>query len=112
MKPGELVAIMGASGSGKSSLLNALTFRNINGLEVSGDRMANGLPVTPNMLTTMAAYVQQDDLFVGTLTVREQLEFHASLKMDKKIPKKLRQERIDEVIQVRVGKYEWFNRSS
>jgi ABC-type multidrug transport system ATPase subunit len=98
VKPGELVAIMGASGSGKSSLLNALTFRNTKGLEVSGDRLANGVKVTPNNLTSLSAYIQQDDLFIGTLTVREQLEFHASLKMYKKIPNHLRRERIEEVI--------------
>ena len=34
VKPGELVAIMGASGAGKSTMLNTLTYRNMDGLEV------------------------------------------------------------------------------
>lgn len=78
-KPGETLAIMGASGAGKSTLLNALTFRNLTGLSVkSGARYANGVPITPNSLTAVSAYVQQDDLFIGTLTVREHLNFQVS----------------------------------
>ena len=66
---------MGASGAGKSTLLNALTFRNLGGLAVQGIRFANGVPVSPNSLTSVSAYVQQDDMFIGTLTVREHLNF-------------------------------------
>ena len=43
-----------------------------------GNRFANGVPVTPNSLTSVSAYVQQDDLFIGTLTVREHLNFQVS----------------------------------
>ena len=71
---------MGASGAGKSTMLNALTFRNTAGLDVSGSIKANGIAVTPTMVTQMSAYVQQDDMFIGTLTVREQLEFQARLR--------------------------------
>ena len=31
------MAVMGSSGAGKSTMLNALTFRNLNGLEVEGE---------------------------------------------------------------------------
>ena len=46
--------------------------------QVVGNRFANGVPVTPNSLTSVSAYVQQDDLFIGTLTVREHLNFQVS----------------------------------
>ena len=83
---------MGASGAGKSTLLNTLLFRNLSGLKVkrkfphlfnlfifamqaTGVRLANNKEVTPNNLTAVSAYVQQDDLFIGTLTVKEHLTF-------------------------------------
>jgi hypothetical protein len=37
--------------------------------------MANGHKVTPTMVTGMSAYIQQDDMFIGTMTVKEQLSF-------------------------------------
>ncbi|TRY79220.1 hypothetical protein TCAL_12520, partial [Tigriopus californicus] len=100
VKPGQLVAIMGASGAGKSTLINSLTYRNLNGLEItSGTRFANGVVVNPNTLTAVSGYVQQDDLFIGTLSVREQLEFQALVRMETHIPKAIRMEKVDAVIQ-------------
>ena len=99
VRPGEFLAIMGASGAGKSTLLNTLLFRNLTGLRVSGSRLANNQLVTPTSLTSVSAYVQQDDLFIGTLTVREHLNFQALVRMDADIPKKTRFQRVDDVIQ-------------
>ena len=99
VRPGEFLAIMGASGAGKSTLLNTLLFRNLTGLKVSGSRFANNREVTPNSLTSVSAYVQQDDIFIGTLTVREHLTFQALVRMDKDIPKTQRYQKVDEIIQ-------------
>ena len=64
----------------------------------SGDRYANGVPVSPNTLTAVSAYVQQDDLFIGTLTVREHLIFQARVRMDRQIPYEQRLQRVDQVL--------------
>ncbi|XP_024945590.1 protein SNQ2-like [Cephus cinctus] len=96
--PGELLVIMGSSGAGKTTLLNALTFRSGRGVTVSGIRAANGRRVTSTVLTSRTAYVQQDDLFIGTLTVKEHLLFQAMLRMDRDIPYRQRTKRVDEVI--------------
>lgn len=95
--PGELLVIMGASGAGKTTLLNTLTFRSTRG--VSGLMAANGQRVSPNVLTSMMAYVQQDDLFIGTLTVTEHLMFQAMVRMDRRIPRDQRIKRVNEIIE-------------
>lgn len=69
---------MGASGAGKTTLLNCLTFLNTKNLHVEGDRHLNGSVVKPDSLTRISSYNQQDDLFIGTLTVRELLNFQVS----------------------------------
>ena len=43
----------------------------------SAKMYANGVPVSTDTLTAVSAYVQQDDLFIGTLTVKEHLIFQA-----------------------------------
>lgn len=86
------------SGAGKTTLLNVLTFRNSGNLKMSGQRSVNGVTVTPDMLTSVSAYVQQEDLFIGTLTVKEHLVFQALVRMHKHIPYKTRMDRVNEVI--------------
>lgn len=44
------------------------------------------------------AYVQQDDLFIGTLTAREHLIFQAMLRMERKTPKHEKMARVDAVL--------------
>ncbi|KAK8393899.1 hypothetical protein O3P69_006915 [Scylla paramamosain] len=97
-RPGELLAIMGASGAGKTTLLNVLTHRNSEKLRITGDLFVNGRRVDPDTLTSRSAYVQQDDLFIGYLTVREQLIFQAALRMDRHRIHEERQARVNQVI--------------
>jgi len=96
--PGELLVIMGASGAGKTTLLNALTFRTTRGVSASGLMAANGRRISPGVLTSRMAYVQQDDLFIGTLTVTEHLMFQAAVRMDRHVPYHQRIKRVNEVI--------------
>lgn len=74
------MAIMGASGAGKSTLLNCLTYRTMRKLNVSGQRYLNGNVITADSFTRISGYVQQDDLFVGCLTVKEHLSFQVSMR--------------------------------
>lgn len=75
VKPGQLCAIMGASGAGKTTLLNVINFRNQTKLEIEGEIKLNGTPTNWNEISKCSGYVQQDDLFIGTMTVREHLTF-------------------------------------
>ncbi|GFO08500.1 ATP-binding cassette sub-family g member, partial [Plakobranchus ocellatus] len=96
--PGCLLAIMGASGSGKSTLLNVLTSRNTKDYIISGEMLLNGVPLSPGAIKNISAYVQQGDLFMETLSVREQLQFRALLRMDRKLDNEARLKRVEEVI--------------
>ncbi|XP_050686279.1 protein white-like [Eriocheir sinensis] len=98
-RPGELLAIMGASGAGKTTLLNALTFRSDNALKITGKLFINGRKLNADILTKSSAFVQQEDLFIGTFTVREQLMFQANLMMDRGLTQKERVARVEEVMQ-------------
>lgn len=55
--------------------MNVLTFRNSGDLKLDGEIRVNGVKVDKSKISNISAYVQQDDLFVGTMTVREQLTF-------------------------------------
>ena len=75
-RPREVLAIMGSSGAGKTTLLNALNFRNRGDLLIEGDIRINGhLVKSLEKIAAVSGYVQQDDLFIGYLTVREHLQF-------------------------------------
>lgn len=97
-RPGELMAIMGSSGAGKSTLMNILTRRNMSGLTITGKVEVNGVPMADD-ISNISAYIQQNDVFVGALTVLEHLQFHARLKLSK-LHRNDQKERIEEVIKI------------
>ncbi|XP_066042566.1 broad substrate specificity ATP-binding cassette transporter ABCG2 isoform X2 [Chamaea fasciata] len=95
MKPG-LNAILGPTGSGKSSLLDILAARkDPHGL--SGDILINGAPQPANFKCT-SGYVVQDDVVMGTLTVRENLNFSAALRLPKSVREQEKNERVNQII--------------
>lgn len=100
--PGQLLAIMGSSGAGKTTLLNALAFRSPPGLHIASTacRAINGRQVRAEELRSRCAYVQQEDLFIGSLTAREHLVFQAMLRMagDGRRAQAARMERVAEVL--------------
>lgn len=79
MSNGSLTAIIGGSGSGKTSLLNTLSHRlNSARLETSGTVLYNG---NPKLSSIRSAYLMQQDVLVPTLTVRETLVYAAELRL-------------------------------
>ncbi|XP_029799169.1 ATP-binding cassette sub-family G member 2 isoform X2 [Suricata suricatta] len=96
MRPG-LNAILGPTGGGKSSLLDVLAARkDPHGL--SGDVLINGAPRPANFKCN-SGYVVQDDVVMGTLTVRENLQFSAALRLPTTMSTYEKNTRINRVIQ-------------
>uniref|UniRef100_A0A8C5DNP6 ATP-binding cassette sub-family G member 2-like n=1 Tax=Gouania willdenowi TaxID=441366 RepID=A0A8C5DNP6_GOUWI len=80
MRPG-MNAIMGATGSGKTSLLDVIAGRKDPAGLRQGHVLVDGEHVTSD-LRLNSAYVIQDDILMGTLTVKENLLFSANLRLD------------------------------
>ena len=57
--------------------MNVLAHRNISQMEVRGTVEVNDRPIGLE-ISSLSAYIQQEDLFVGSLTVREHLTFQVN----------------------------------
>lgn len=96
-QPGQLIALMGASGAGKTTLLNALLHRNVKGLKISGVVKVNG-EIVGRKITKVSAYIQQQNLFINSLTVYEHLILQAALRLPSSFTKREKEFRVKQVI--------------
>jgi len=97
--PGEVLALMGPSGSGKTSILDVLAGRSsydagtiVLDHEVVTDRVMK-------RLKKKIAYVKQNDLFFGHLTVRDQLTYTAFLRLPSDWPRERKLAEVNRIIQ-------------
>eukprot|EP00276_Gloeochaete_wittrockiana_P021306 CAMPEP_0184342472 /NCGR_PEP_ID=MMETSP1089-20130417/11074_1 /TAXON_ID=38269 ORGANISM="Gloeochaete wittrockiana, Strain SAG46.84" /NCGR_SAMPLE_ID=MMETSP1089 /ASSEMBLY_ACC=CAM_ASM_000445 /LENGTH=701 /DNA_ID=CAMNT_0026671353 /DNA_START=195 /DNA_END=2300 /DNA_ORIENTATION=- len=85
--PGHFLAIMGASGSGKTTMLNILSQRTRARREmgtihdVSGDILVNGASISADEFKKISAFVLQADALLPYLTVEETLYYAAQLRL-------------------------------
>ncbi|MQM16686.1 hypothetical protein Taro_049644 [Colocasia esculenta] len=77
--PGRLLAIMGPSGSGKSTLLDSIAGRLGRNVVLTGKVLLNGRK--RRLDYGVVPYVTQENVFLGTLTVRETVTFSAQLRL-------------------------------
>ncbi|CAB4289194.1 unnamed protein product [Prunus armeniaca] len=92
--PGEVLALMGPSGGGKTTLLNLLSGRvKLN----SGTITYNDQPYTKS-LKRRIGYVMQDDLLFPHLTVKETLTYAALLRLPITLTRNQKEERAMDVI--------------
>lgn len=76
-RAGQLIALMGPSGSGKTTLLNVLANRSQS--PWTGHIKVNSRSIGKKGLREISGYVEQDDALLGSLTVRETIDFSAKL---------------------------------
>ena len=99
-RPGELVAVIGSSGAGKTTLLDLLAGRKEEGehMRMGGNILVNGIPITTQFLRNHSAYIQQEDVVMETLTVRECITFSAKLRLPSSLSDAEIERRVDDII--------------
>lgn len=101
--PGIMVALMGASGAGKSTLLDVLAGRKTGG-KIEGEIFLNGY-LKDEFFARQNGYVEQTNVFLPTLTVRETIAFSANMRLSQDICKQERENRVDEIME-QLGLYD------
>ena len=99
IKPGELVAIIGGSGAGKSTILNCMCGY----LPPSkGEVYINGINLYQNFdsLIKLIGYVPQSDNVYDNLTLYDMLSYTAKLRVPKDASEKERESAIDRAIRL------------
>ncbi|KAL7620149.1 FAD-dependent urate hydroxylase [Parahypoxylon ruwenzoriense] len=94
--PGEITAIMGASGAGKTSFLDILARKNKRG-QTGGDFYVNGEKVTDAEFKSVVGFVDQEDTMLPTLTVHETILTSALLRLPRGMGRAAKEQRVYEV---------------
>ena len=95
-QPGQLMAIMGASGAGKTSFLDILARKKKRGV-VEGQFYVNGEKVIDNEYRSVVGFVDQEDTMLPTLTVHETILTSALLRLPRDMGISAKEERVYEV---------------
>ncbi|KAJ3410887.1 hypothetical protein HDV05_003105 [Chytridiales sp. JEL 0842] len=96
---GQVLAIFGPSGAGKSTFLDIVAGKTKAG-KVGGTVLLDGHMLSREQIRSQVAYVDQDDLLLPTLTVRETLLFSAKLRLAESMSYADKTAKVDEVLQV------------
>ncbi|KIP10262.1 hypothetical protein PHLGIDRAFT_101348 [Phlebiopsis gigantea 11061_1 CR5-6] len=92
VEPGQMLAILGPSGAGKTTLIEILAGKNKSG------RTTGSVAFDPSA-GHRVGFVSQQDVLSPTLTVHEALLFAAELRLPESVPKTEKRARVDDVIE-------------
>ena len=96
VRPGELMAIMGASGAGKTTFLDILARKNKRGT-AQGDFFVNGEKVLDDEFRSVIGFVDQEDTMLPTLTVHETIMDSALLRLPKDMTISAKEQKVEDV---------------
>ncbi|KAJ5915822.1 ABC transporter G family member [Penicillium verhagenii] len=94
--PGQITAIMGASGAGKTTFLDILARKNKRGA-VQGNFFVNGEKISDHDFKSMVGFVDQEDTMLPTLTVHETIQTSALLRLPRDMSRAAKEQRVLEV---------------
>ncbi len=97
VQPGKLLSVMGPSGGGKSTLLDILAQKNKSGKR-TGTVKVGGENLSPAALRSITGYVDQEDILLPSMTVRESIAFSAKLRLPESMTTAQKMKRVDEII--------------
>ncbi|KAG5055111.1 hypothetical protein GLYMA_03G135200v4 [Glycine max] len=92
-EPARIMAVMGPSGCGKTTFLDSFTGKLAANVVVTGNILINGKK--KSFYSKEVSYVAQEELFLGTLTVKETLTYSANIRL----PSKMTKEEINKVVE-------------
>ncbi|KAI0121076.1 ABC transporter-like protein [Xylariales sp. AK1849] len=94
--PGEIMAIMGASGAGKTTFLDILARKNKRG-NTGGNFYVNGEKVDDAEYKNVVGFVDQEDTMLPTLTVHETILTSALLRLPRAMSRASKEQRVWDV---------------
>lgn len=97
-QPGQIMAVMGASGAGKSTFLDILARKNKRG-QTTGSMFVNGEKFLDHEYRNVIGYVDQEDTLMPTLTVHETILTSALLRLPADMGVSVKEQRVIEVMQ-------------
>ncbi|KAG6615937.1 ATP-binding Cassette (ABC) Superfamily [Phytophthora cinnamomi] len=98
-EPGRMVALMGATGAGKTTLMDVIAGRKTGG-RIVGDIIVNGEPKNPANFSRITAYCEQMDIHSEGASIYEALVFSANLRLPPTFTKEERMNLVHETLEL------------